>query len=801
MKRLSRVLLAVMLAGVPVLSMPIANAAPDTCTWTGATNANWDNSGNWTGCDNGNLPETGDALVFPELASNKTTVNDLGPLSFTSLQISGSGYTLTGAGVTLTATTPLTINQSATIDINITYAPSVNAFLRVASTQTLIMNGTTTFSGVTGEVNVGTGGFAGTIDFVGNIGGDAGTQFIAVNNAVAIVRGGSNTYTASTVGAESNGRFECRSTSCFGNSANDIYPGGGTVAIHQSGTYSNDLQTSAVTPNDSWLRAYVSAIITGAVTINDPLGVSQETSNENVHFIGSMTLNNGISTFGSDTTAAVWLSVTASGAGGVSVASGTTYFNGPSTYDGATTISSGAIGIVNYITGLGSTTGFTEVASGGSLRFPLSAGSTVAEPLRIAGDGLAGEGALVQADESVTLSGNIELTASSTIGVDTGAFSSAFILSGVISGTGDITLVTSPTTSVANSSIQFTGSSANTYTGAVFAQGVRFFPDKNGAVSVTGDLQVIAVAGKNASATTSFNETIANSSNVTLTKNGSNTAILNIGTGANETIGSISGDGEVSLGTNSTLNLSSNSNYTFSGDISKFTNFPAGPATIVKQGNGTATFTGGVNTSYVGGEVPVMQVNGGTMQANSPSLNLIPFSVASGSVLKGSGTVGHATILTGGSINTGNSPGCMTLSALTLTSGSVFTEEIAGTTACTTYDRATVTGTAALNNATLNVLPTVTPADGSEFTIISAASVTGTFNGLPEGSTIIANGITFRINYTATSVKLTKLSGSVATPNTGFQQSNSVLVYLSIFGALGLLLVATRLYTKTKQTK
>lgn len=121
----------------------------------------------------------------------------------------------------------------------------------------------------------------------------------------------------------------------------------------------------------------------------------------------------------------------------------------------------------------------------------------------------------------------------------------------------------------------------------------------------------------------------------------------------------------------------------------------------------------------------------------------------------------------------------MTFGSLTLNSGSTYTQEISGTTACTQYDQATVTGAAVLGNATLATTLSTNPADGTVFTILTAASVSGTFNGLPDGATVNVNGVTLRINYTATSVTLTKVGGNLAPTGSS----------TAIYGLLGLCMV------------
>lgn len=98
------------LSSLLVLAVPKAHAAADTCTWTGAVNANMNNAGNWTGCDNANLPQAGDSLTFPNGAgvTNKAVNNDFtAGTSFATITVSGSnvggeaGYVISGNAIQL----------------------------------------------------------------------------------------------------------------------------------------------------------------------------------------------------------------------------------------------------------------------------------------------------------------------------------------------------------------------------------------------------------------------------------------------------------------------------------------------------------------------------------------------------------------------------------------------------------------------------------------------------------------------------------------------------------------------------
>lgn len=109
-----------------------------TRTWDGSYSIYWSASANWA---EGVTPQSGDTLVFPETAGNKSNYNNLGSRTFNKLLFSGSGYTLTESAISLTEG----INASAagssnTIDLNIklTEAQQFNAS---SSTATLYVNG------------------------------------------------------------------------------------------------------------------------------------------------------------------------------------------------------------------------------------------------------------------------------------------------------------------------------------------------------------------------------------------------------------------------------------------------------------------------------------------------------------------------------------------------------------------------------------------------------------------------------------------------------------------------------------
>ncbi len=92
-------------------------AAGLNCTWTGATNDNFNTAGNWSNCYGG-VPGTGDNLVFDitSLSASKTLMNDIGSLSVANITFQGSNsnyYRYTIGGNDLTVTSAITNNMTS----------------------------------------------------------------------------------------------------------------------------------------------------------------------------------------------------------------------------------------------------------------------------------------------------------------------------------------------------------------------------------------------------------------------------------------------------------------------------------------------------------------------------------------------------------------------------------------------------------------------------------------------------------------------------------------------------------------
>jgi autotransporter-associated beta strand protein len=154
----------------------------------------------------------------------------------------------------------------------------------------------------------------------------------------------------------------------------------------------------------------------------------------------------------------------------------------------------------------------------------------------------------------------------------------------------------------------------------------------------------------------------------------------------------------------------------------------SGSGSLAKIGTGTLTLSG-ANT-YTGATL----VSAGTLLINGSTASASAVTVNSGGTLGGNGSIGGAvTVKSGGTIAPGNSPGVLTVSSLTLESGSTTAFEINGiTTAGTDYDRLvvntggglTLNGAFAINFGNLSALSNTTNINLISF----AGGHTGNFN-------------------------------------------------------------------------
>jgi autotransporter-associated beta strand protein len=258
--------------------------------------------------------------------------------------------------------------------------------------------------------------------------------------------------------------------------------------------------------------------------------------------------------------------------------------------------------------------------------------------------------------------------------------------------------------------------------------GVLAFGDSAtaGNAAITVGAKGIAAFMSNASAGTA---SIVNAAGGTLDVSGMTAA-------AGLSIGSLAGDGAVVLGATRLTLGGLNANDAISGTLSdkgSVLSLPGTGGAIVKVGSGTLTLSGA--NSYTGGTT----VAAGTLAVNNASGSATgtgAVQVQGGATLTGSGTIaGAVTIGKGGILAAGNSPGTLTLGALTLAGGSTLNYELgqSGTVGGPLNDLVLVNGNLQLDG-TLNVTESAGGSFGPGLYRLIGYTGTLTDNGLDIGT-------------------------------------------------------------------
>ena len=167
--------------------------------------------------------------------------------------------------------------------------------------------------------------------------------------------------------------------------------------------------------------------------------------------------------------------------------------------------------------------------------------------------------------------------------------------------------------------------------------------------------------------------------------------------------------------------------------------------------------------------------------------------VTSGSFLEqaNGNSVGPVTVNPGGTLLCGGGGinQIANVASLTLGGGSVYWMDLYGV---SNYGRVNASGAVDLGGATLQPVWAFTSSLGDQFLILNKTSpgaITGTFVGLPEGSTFPSNGRTYRISYVAgdgNDVVITDVTGKEAIPAIG---SAGAVVFLVLLGTAAFLLL------------
>ena len=228
---------------------------------------------------------------------------------------------------------------------------------------------------------------------------------------------------------------------------------------------------------------------------------------------------------------------------------------------------------------------------------------------------------------------------------------------------------------------------------------------------------------------------------------------------------SVSGDrlklaGPIDLGANTlTFSTSSTGVVEVSGEISG-----AGGVTISGVAGGVVFFN--ASQSY-GGQT---NVTGGTLAINGVHLNPASTITVTGGILQYSngGSSGNL-IVNGGRVllGGGGTSEIGNAFSLTMQPGSELQLDMLSS---TMFGQLNVVSTVTLNNPTLLLAWNFTSNAGDTFLVLTKATggpITGTFSGLPEGSTFLSNGRTYKITYVGgdgNDVVITDVTGGAVTP-------------------------------------
>ena len=821
MKKFFQSLLATLVAFSSILLMPIpkAMAAVDICTWNGSVSDSWANGANWSGCDASGFPENGDSVIFDNTAANITSINDIASLTLANVSIIGSSTTHTteiGSGLTFSIDDSLSIDASnVTIANNIIFnnldsgdgiRVNTTGLTNIEISSNLTLNspyGHSFAIDLKSDVYHG-GAMLGATSYLvfGNLAGEYNAAW-QTSDSVA------STFTANDI-VIVEGTYTCQYTGCFGDSTNFVlipsFAGvNGQIEFSQTGATGIDVANELIIDGSSnqivqhagTTTLYNDVVFNSGGTVAN-IDITLDGTNSKPAVIVSnafwnMNNNTMINISGSGALSSkVELNGAAMGSGGMTVDHSELYLNPTvaNTYTGVTTAqANGGILKISKPTSLGDVSSGTVVETGGQLQLEAGADTTFApETLTVSGAGPDGtESAIYAADSNeYTLPGEIALAGNSTFGADVFG---TINMSGGVSGTGDLTFEGTDSTS----QFQFVGSAtANTYSGTTTViTGYLIANNNANVIAIPHDLVVTASSTTTTAILATTNQ-ISTDSQVTMNSSGGFTPILYV---LNDNkIKALNGPTDSGLGIDfgKTLTIASTTT------PSVFSGILAGSGSLVQSSGPNAPLT---LSGTSDGSPRNITSNAGVLIING-AYSFSTVAINSGATLKGTGTVGNTTVAAGGTLSVGNSPGCMSFAGLlTLSATSTYTQEIASATPCSGYDVATVQGIATLGNATLNIVPSYTPHVGQVFTILTSESVVGIYNGLPDNSLITISGLTFRINYTATTVTLTFISGTLNPTPLAPTGQNSNQTALLAFAVLAMALAGLGLEYGTRRRK
>ncbi|MBI1840884.1 MAG: autotransporter-associated beta strand repeat-containing protein [Verrucomicrobia bacterium] len=413
------------------------------------------------------------------------------------------------------------------------------------------------------------------------------------------------------------------------------------------------------------------------------------------------------------------------GAGGITKNGvGEVGLSAANSYSGLTTVNDGLL-LVDHSLALGSASGGTVVNSGAVLALRFGVDVPAGETLTLAGTGQSGFGALNSSFGSNSWAGNITLSSNATIAVDAGDFLN---LSGAIDGGFDLAKTGAGT-------LLYSGGKANTYKNTFVEAGVLLLRRTVANVSIPGALTIgDGLGGLNADVVRyGLDNQIADGAAITIASSG----LLDLND-RNDTVGTIKGVGRIDLGSGVLRAGADDGTDTYDGLI-------LGTGSLFKLGVGAWTLSG--NNTYSGPTT----VSAGALVVNGSQPHS-PVTVNGTATLKGSGVIGDLFVF--GNLRPGESPGILTCSNVAFASQGDFFVELNGPAPGAGYDQLNARGTNQMGGSTLHVAVGAgfAPHEGEDFVILNndgSEGIVGAFAGQPNGSIVTANGLQFRIRYSA----------------------------------------------------
>ena len=353
------------------------------------------------------------------------------------------------------------------------------------------------------------------------------------------------------------------------------------------------------------------------------------------------------------------------------------------------------------------------------------------------------------------------------------------------------------TATAGNATITFSGSSNLTFVDTSTAgsahitnnRSMGFFFDStaaNAVITNTGGADL-----RFSNTTTASNATIINSGTVNFynTASGGNARLIaNAGgvfdfsslTSAGTTAGSFEGAGSFRLGSR-TLTIGGNGLSTnVTGVIADGGAGGGTGGALVKTGAGTMILSG-INT-YTGATT----VDGGTLAVNGSITASSGVTVNDGGTLAGIGTVGNTTVNSGGTLAAGNGTAGSSMNvtgSLAFQSGAFYMVQLNPATSSSTF----VTGAATLGGSTVKAIYANGSYLAKQYTILTAASVSGTFASVAE--TNLPSNVHATLSYDATHAYLNLVLSFIPPPGSGLSGNqnavgNAIVSYFNSNGGI-----------------